>query len=54
MSDPSNEANATTDPARVAARVIDLVAVADGQDVINLHWSEPEEDGGASITGLSD
>ena len=49
--EPSNEADATTDPARVAARVIDLVAAADGQDVIHLHWSEPEEDGGASITG---
>ena len=51
LSDPSDAAFATTDPARVAARVLDLVALADGQDVINLHWSEPEEDGGAAITG---
>ena len=51
LSDPSDAAFATTDPARVAARVIDLVAAADGQDVINLHWREPAEDGGAPVTG---
>ena len=38
LGEASNEANATTDPARVATRVIDLAAVADGQTIIHLDW----------------
>ena len=52
----SNYAHATTDPAVAPDQPTDLLAVvddatADAPTTIRLCWAEPDEDGGASITG---
>ena len=51
--DPSNVADATTEAASVAkpGAPTGLTATADGQTEIDLSWSAPSDNGGASITG---
>ena len=50
VGDPSNRANATTD-ATVPDPPTALRATADGTDKIDLAWTAPDYDGGATVTG---
>ena len=47
----SNIDNAMTDAAAVPGAPTDLSATADGTSTINLNWTAPSDDGGASISG---